>query len=140
MATFLGKEGAVYIGSNAIAEVRDFSLESTSETVDATTMASAGDWMVKHATLKSWTASINCYYDSSDDNGQNAMGEGTGNALEDGTVVAVKLYPEGNTTGKDYFYGNMIVTSISRSASFDGLVEVSFSGEGTGALTRGQAA
>jgi len=138
MATFLGKEGAVYIGTNAVAEVRDFSIETTSEIVDATVMGSTGDWMVKKATQKGWSASINCYYDSSDDDGQNAMGEGTGNAIEDGTVVAIKLYPEGNTSTKDYFYGDLLVTSISRSASFDGLVEVSFSGEGTGALTRDQ--
>jgi predicted secreted protein len=127
MSTFLGKEGAVYIGTNAVAEVRDFSVETTAETVDATVMGSTGDFMVKKATQKSWTASVNCYYDSSDTNGQLAMDEGS--------EVALKLYPEGNTTGKKYYYGQLIITSISRSASFDGLVEISFSGDGTGALT-----
>ncbi len=127
MSTFLGKEGAVYIGSNAVAEVRDFSVETTAETVDATVMGSTGDFMVKKATQKSWTASVNCYYDSSDTNGQLAMDEGS--------EVALKLYPEGNTSGKKYYYGQLIITSISRSASFDGLVEISFSGDGTGALT-----
>lgn len=132
MSTFLGKEGAVYIGSNAVAEVRDFSIETTSEIVDATTMGVAGDWMVKKATQKSWTASVNCYYDSSDTNGQLAMDEGS--------EVALKLYPEGNTTGKTYYYGQAIITSISRSASFDGLVEISFSADGTGSLTEDSAA
>ncbi len=132
MSTFLGKEGAVYIGSNAVAEVRDFSVETTAETVDATVMGSSGDFMVKKATQKSWTASVNCYYDSSDTNGQLAMDEGS--------EVALKLYPEGNTTGKKYYYGQLIITSISRSASFDGLVEISFSGDGTGALTEDAAA
>ena len=127
MSTFLGKEGAVYIGSNAVAEVRDFSVETTAETVDATVMGSTGDFMVKKATQKSWTASVNCYYDSSDTNGQLSMDEGS--------EVALKLYPEGNTSGKKYYYGQLIITSISRSASFDGLVEISFSGDGTGALT-----
>jgi predicted secreted protein len=127
MSTFLGKEGAVYIGTNAVAEVRDFSVETTAETVDATVMGSTGDWMVKKATQKSWTASINCYYDSSDTNGQLAMDEGS--------EVAVKLYPEGNTTGNKYYYGQLVITSISRSASFDGLVEISFSGDGNGPLT-----
>lgn len=132
MSTFLGKEGAVYIGTNAVAEVRDFSVETTAETVDATVMGSTGDFMVKKATQKSWTASVNCYYDSSDTNGQLAMDEGS--------EVALKLYPEGNTTGKKYYYGQLIITSISRSASFDGLVEISFSGDGTGALTEDAAA
>jgi len=132
MSTFLGKEGAVYIGSNAVAEVRDFSIETTSEIVDATTMGVSGDWMVKKATQKSWTASVNCYYDSSDTTGQLAMDEGS--------EVALKLYPEGNTTGKTYYYGQAIITSISRSASFDGLVEISFSADGTGSLTEDSAA
>jgi predicted secreted protein len=127
MSTFLGKEGAVYIGSNAVAEVRDFSVETTAETVDATVMGSTGDWMVKKATQKSWTASVNCYYDSSDTNGQLAMDEGS--------EVALKLYPEGNTSGKKYYYGQVVITSISRSSSFDGLVEISFSGDGNGPLT-----
>lgn len=129
MSTFLGKEGAVYIGSNAVAEVRDFSVETTAEVVDATAMGATGDWMTKKATLKSWTASVNCYYDSSDTNGQLAMDEGS--------EVDLKLYPEGNTSTKTYYYGTLIITSISRSASFDGLVEISFSGDGTGTLTEG---
>lgn len=132
MSTFLGKEGAVYIGSNAVAEVRDFSVETTAETVDATVMGSTGDFMIKKATQKSWTASVNCYYDSGDTNGQLAMDEGS--------EVALKLYPEGNTTGKKYYYGQAIITSISRSLSFDGLVEISFSADGTGALTEDSAA
>ena len=127
MSTFLGKEGAVYVGSNAVAEVRDFSVETTAEIVDATVMGSTGDFMVKKSTQKSWSASVNCYYDSGDTTGQLA--------LDEGSEVALKLYPEGNTTGKKYYYGQAIVTSISRSASFDGLVEISFSAEGTGALT-----
>lgn len=126
MSTFLGKEGAVYIGSNAVAEVRDFSVETTGEVVDTTVMGVAGDWMTKKATLKSWTASVNCYYDSGDTNGQLAMDENT--------EVALKLYPEGNTAGLTYYYGQAIITSISRSQSFDGLVEISFSADGTGAL------
>ena len=95
-------------------------------------MGVSGDWMVKKATQKSWTASVNCYYDSSDTDGQLSMDEGS--------EVALKLYPEGNTTGKTYYYGQAIITSISRSASFDGLVEISFSADGTGSLTEDSAA
>ena len=132
MATFLGKEGAVYLGNEAdkVLEVRDFSLESSSETVNTTVM---GDTFMTHsATQKSWSASVNCYYDSGNTSGQLAMDEGA--------EVRVNLYPEGQTTGKTYYYGNVIITSVSRSASFDGLVEISFSGQGTGALTEGTAA
>ena len=125
MSTFIGKDGAVYVGTNAVAEVRDFSLESSSEIVNDTVMGD--DFMTNKATQKSWSATVNCYYDSSDTTGQLA--------LDEGATVTLNLYPEGNTSGKTYYTGSVIVTSISRSQSFDGLVEVTFNGTGTGALT-----
>ena len=124
MSTFIGKDGAVYVGTNAVAEVRDFSLESSSEIVNDTVMGD--DFMTNKATQKSWSATVNCYYDSSDTTGQLA--------LDEGATVTLNLYPEGNTSGKTYYTGSVIVTSISRSQSFDGLVEVTFNGTGTGAL------
>lgn len=127
MSTFIGKDGAVYVGSNAVAEVRDFSLESSSEIVNDTVMGD--DWMTNKATQKSWSATVNCYYDSSDTDGQLA--------LDEGSEVTLNLYPEGNTSTKKYYYGSVIVTSISRSQSFDGLVEITFNGTGNGTLTEG---
>ena len=124
MSTFIGKDGAVYVGTNAVAEVRDFSLESSSEIVNDTVMGD--DFMTNKATQKSWSATVNCYYDSSDTTGQLA--------LDEGATVTLNLYPEGNTSGKTYYTGSVIVTSISRSQSFDGLVEVTFNGIGTGTL------
>jgi hypothetical protein len=124
MSTFIGKDGAVYVGTNAVAEVRDFSLESSSEIVNDTVMGD--DFMTNKATQKSWSATVNCYYDSSDTTGQLA--------LDEGATVTLNLYPEGNTSGKTYYTGSVIVTSISRSQSFDGLVEVTFNGTGTGTL------
>lgn len=132
MATFLGKDGAVYLGNEAdqVVEVRDFSLETSSEVVNTTVMGD--DWMTNAATQKSWSASISCYYDSGDTAGQLA--------LDEGDDVRVNLYPEGKTTGKKYYYGNVIVTGITRSQSFDGLVEISFTGTGNGTLSEGSAA
>lgn len=131
MATFLGKDGAVYLGveANQVAEVRDFSLETSSEVVNTTVMGDT--WMTNSATQKSWSASISCYYDSGDTNGQLD--------LDEGDDIRVNLYPEGKTTGKKYYYGNVIVTGITRSQSFDGLVEISFTGTGNGELAEGAA-
>lgn len=127
MATVIGKDGAVYIGANAIAEVRDFSLETTSELVNDTVMGDT--WMTNKATQKSWTASINCYFDADDATGQALLIEGA--------EVSLLLYPSGNTSTNVEYAGSLIVTGVSRSQSFDGMVEVSFSGTGNGALTTG---
>lgn len=127
MATSIGKDGAVYVDSqtSAVAEVRDWSLETTSEVVNDTVMGDT--WMTNKATQKSWTASVNCYWSDGDTTGQDLLVEGA--------AVTLKLYPEGNTSGNTYWYGDVIITSVSKSLSFDGLVEISFSATGNGALT-----
>lgn len=125
MATHVGKDGAVYVGANAVAEIRDWSLEQTSEVVNDTVMGDT--WMTNKATQKSWTASFNAFWDETDTNGQGA--------LTVGAEVTLNLYPEGNTSGDTYWSGTAIINSVSNSASFDGLVEASFSVTGNGALT-----
>lgn len=125
MATSTGKDGAVYVGANAVAEIRDWSLETTSEVVNDTVMGDT--WMTNKATQKSWTSSFNAFWDDSDTTGQGA--------LDEGSEVTLNLYPEGNTTGNTYWTGTAIITSVSKSASFDGLIEASFSATGNGALT-----
>lgn len=125
MATHTGKDGAVYVGANAVAEVRDWSVEQTSEVVADTVMGD--DWVTNKQTLSSWTASLNCYWDETDSTGQEA--------LTVGAEVTLNLYPEGNTTGDAYYTGSAIVTSISVSLAFDGMVERSISATGNGALT-----
>lgn len=54
--------------------------------------------------------------------------------------MTLNLYPEGDDSGATYWSGDAIITSISYNASFDGLVEASFSFTGTGALTESNVA
>jgi predicted secreted protein len=56
-------------------------------------------------------------------------------ALTVGSTVTLKVYPEGTASASKYYSGEAIVTGVSRSASFDGLVEASISVQGTGVLT-----
>lgn len=129
MATYTGKDGAVYVGANAVGEVRDFSVEQTSEVVADTVMGDS--WVSNKATLKSWTASVNMYW-TGDDTGQTA--------LTVGSEVSLKLYPRGNTSTYEELSGSAIVTSVSQSQSFDGMVELSISVTGNGTLTTGTVA
>jgi len=126
MATYTGKDGAVYVGANAVGEVRDFSVEQTSEVVADTVMGDS--WVSNKATLKSWTASVNMYW-TGDDTGQVA--------LTVGSLVSLKLYPRGNTSTYEELSGDAIVTSVSQSQSFDGMVELSISVTGAGTLATG---
>jgi predicted secreted protein len=125
MATHAGSEGKVYVGSSQVAEVKSWSLEITSDTVDASIIGT--QWRKNQATIKSWSGSLDGFWDDADTNGQ---GE-----LTAGTTVTLNLYPEGDEEGAKYWSGDAIITSISYSASFDGLVEVTFSFTGNGALS-----
>lgn len=130
MATHTGSEGTVKVGANAIAEIRSYSVEQTSDTVEDTTMGDT--WRTHKTTLRSWTASVDCFWDESDTTGQGA--------LTVGSEVTLNLYPEGATTGDTYLTGTGIVTGKTVTGSFDGMVETSISVQGTGTLTTGTAA
>lgn len=130
MATHTGSEGTVKVGANAVAEIRSYSLEETSDTTEDTTM---GDSYRTHkTTLKAWTGSVDVFWDETDTTGQGA--------LTVGSEVTINFYPEGSTTGDAYMTGTAIVTSKTVTASFDGMIESSINLQGTGALSRTTAA
>jgi len=123
MATHTGNEGTVKVGTNAVAEVRSWSLDITSDTVEDTVM---GDSYRSHKpSLKSWSGSMDVYIDETDTTGQGAMTVGS--------EVTVNFYYEGETTGDSYYTGSVIVTSNTLSSSFDGMLEgtIAFTGNGT---------
>ena len=127
MATFSGSAGVVKAGGNAIGEIRSFTVDQTGDTVEDTAM---GDTTRSYkATLNTFTASIDALFDDTDTTGQGAM--------TIGTSLAFLFQPEGSGSGAFQLSGTGIVTGISQTQSFDGLVERSFTVQGTGALTIG---
>jgi len=124
MAIHKGSEGTVHVGTDAVAEIRSYSVEETADTLETTSM---GDAARTHlASLTSFSGSLDVYWDEADT---------AQIALTVGTSVTIKFYPEGTASSAKYYSGTAIVTGVSRSASFDGLVEASISVQGTGALT-----
>ena len=126
MATHAGSEGTVKVGSDAIAEIRSFSIEETADTIEDTSMGDAA--RTYKPSLTSFSGSIDVFWDETDATGQGA--------LTIGAEVTLNLYPEGDTAGDTYLSGSAIVTGRSVSSSFDGLVEMSISVQGNGALTQ----
>ena len=137
MATHTGHSGVVTVGTSTMAEVKDFSIEITANTVDATTMVGASNadegWTRTKVTNRSWTASINCFFDDAATNGQV---EATNNINQSVTAMlanaGVAVVLEG---GGDTYTGTALVTSVSKSVAGDGLIEVSFTATGIGKLT-----
>jgi len=126
MATHAGSEGTVKVGSDAIAEIRSFSIEETADTLEDTSMGDGA--RTYKPSLTSFSGSVDVFWDETDSAGQGA--------LTIGAEVTLNLYPEGDTAGDTYLSGAAIVTGRSVSSSFDGLVEMSISVQGNGALTQ----
>jgi len=126
MATFSGSAGVVKAGGNAIGEIRSFTVDQTGDTVEDTAMGDSSRSF--KATLNTFTASIDALFDEND-TAQIAM--------TIGTELAFLFQPEGSGSGAYQLSGSGIVTGISQTQSFDGLVERSFTVQGTGALTIG---
>jgi hypothetical protein len=125
MATHAGSEGTVKVGSNAIAEIRSFSLEETADTLEDTAMGDTA--RTYKSSLTTFTGSVDVFWDETDTSGQGA--------LTIGASVTLNVYPEGDAAGDTYYSGSAIVTGVTRSSSFDGLVEASITVQGSGALT-----
>lgn len=128
MATFSGNDGVVEIGANTMAEVRSFTVNQTAETIDDTAMGDA--WRTHLTGLKTWDGTVECMWDDTDTNGQEA--------LTVGSSVTLTLCPEGDTTGDYTLSGAATVTGVTNTQSYDNTVVTrSFTFQGSGALTIG---
>ena len=90
-----------------------------------------GDSWRTHLTgLKTWDGTVECMWDDTDTNGQEA--------LTVGSSVSLTLCPEGDTTGDYTLAGTATVTGVTNTQSYDNTVVTrSFTFQGSGALTIG---
>ena len=124
MATHTGSEGTIKVGANTVGELRSFTLETTAETIEDTSM---GDTNRSYKVgLKSFSGSASLFWDEAD------TGQTT---IVVGTEITINVYPEGASSGDTYYTGSAIVTGNTIASSFDGMVEAEVSFQGTGALT-----
>ena len=127
MATFTGKAGVVQTGSNALAEVRSYSISQTGETTESTSMGDSAKTF--EATQTEFNGSIDLYFDDTDTSGQVS--------LTIGSSFTLNLAPEGSGSGAYKLSGSAIVTDKTITAAHDGLIEMTIGFQGTGALTIG---
>ena len=124
MAVHTGSEGTVHVGSNAIGELRSYSLNEEAETIEKSSMGDS--YRSVSVGMKSWSGSCEVFWDETDT---------AQTALVAGASATINFYPEGASSGDTYYQGTGIVTSVEKSASFDGMVEATISLTGTGGIT-----
>lgn len=126
MATHKGSEGVIKVGTNTVAEVRSYSIDESADVLEDTSMGDSAKTYL--ASLTSFSGSLDVFWDETDTSGQGA--------LTVGSSVTLNVYPEGADSGDTYYSGTALVTGVSRSGSFDGMVEASITVQGSGALTQ----
>jgi hypothetical protein len=139
MAILTGNNGVVKIDNaagtpTAIAAVRNFSVEITSDTIETTTMGVDVRTYVKG--LSSWSGSADIYFDPANyTGGANAIAALNPTGIAVGAAagsVTVELYLN-DTAGK--FAGECVVTGFTVNSTMDGMVEASISFQGNGSVT-----
>lgn len=130
MTALVGNAGVVSVAGNNVAEVRNYSIELTSDTIETTVMGGANSGRTYTKGLSSFSGSADVYFDAT--HFSTADLDGLVNGDVGDAAVALLVYPEG--TGSTWG-GNIHVTGYSISSSFDGLIEASISFQGTGQLT-----
>ena len=124
MANHVGKDGIVKIGSDDLGELRSWNYSVVGEVIEDTAMGDTA--RTYQAGLTTWSGSAEAFWDEADT---------AQTALTAGSSVTLSFYPEGDTTGDTYYSGTAIVTEVCSTAAMEGMVEVSFSVTGSGALT-----
>jgi hypothetical protein len=129
MATNKGSSGVVKIAASGgsvavVGEVRSYSIDTTADTVEDTVMGDSARTYLP--SLTSATLSVECYWDD---------GDAPQLVLDEGTDIDWEIHPTGTGGGEKYYEGSGVVTAKTITASFDGMVEASFSVQVSGAVT-----
>jgi len=113
-------------------EVRSWNLEETVDVLDATVMSSGTGFIFRNnlPSFKSWTASVDFIYNPADNGQANVY-------LKAGNTVNIGVFPEGDNVGDETWGGKAMISSISQSATYDGLVECTVAFDGRAVLVRG---
>lgn len=120
-----GKGGSVYIGTNKVAEISNFSLDLGADDIDITSFDSEG-WKEFLAGLKEWSGSFEGNFVPGDTNGQKAIL----NAWLNGTALELDFKVSDTVT----FSGSAYVKP-SIEVPVDDKASFSCDIQGTGALT-----
>ena len=131
MAAISGKGGKiVWDASGVVAEVLGWGIDMQGDQVDDTVMVNGASSVPRTflATLTSWSGRLSLHYDPADSDAQELMLANVSATL--------KVYPEGDGSGKKYWSGTAIIKSVGPGAQIDGKITRDITFQGTGALTR----
>ena len=120
MATMVGNDGAIVVGSTTVAAVRNFSIDITSDTIETSVMGQGNRTYVKG--LSTYTGSADIYFDPSEFDGAESTFNPTAGTVGQANIAG-KFYLDQDATNDIVFYANsMIITGYTVNSSMDGMV------------------
>jgi predicted secreted protein len=133
MTTTVGNAGLIKIDDDTgtiqtVAEVRSYSIEQTSDTIEKTIMGNATRQYVKG--LATFSGSADVYWDATHFTTVD-LTPTIGTVGATNKVVTLEIYPTGSGTK---WAGEVIITGYTVNGSFDGMIEASISFQGTGSV------
>lgn len=135
-----GKQGKVTFAGGAVSNVLSWSISATADVIDSSIMSyvavtSATHWKEYLTGFLDWTAIIECDLASGGLDPDLAT-----DFAADTNGIAVILYASTVAVGGRKYTGNGMVTSISPSADKGGIIKVTYTVQGSGALVEAAAA
>lgn len=126
MTTMTGQNGVVQIGGTPVAEVRGFTLEQTSDVIDASAM---GDTYRQYKTgMIDASGSMDLLFDT----GHSTAIVG---AMTNQTAVTLTLYPGGDVAGLQSISFSAFLTGYSMESTMDDMVTASATFQVNGNVT-----
>jgi len=139
MAAIRGTSGVLKLATVDVAELTSFTLDTTLDTLETSAMGDDARTYTHGLTTFTISGDFILEDGASDDEQYasiTALGFATGDFSTNDPAAAFELYPEGDTgSGKIKITGNCVITGMSITSSFDGIVTASFTAQGTGGLT-----
>jgi len=136
MATITGNNGKITIGGTQVLNVKTYSVDIKSDTIETSAMLTDVRTYVKG--MSSWSGSADVLVDVANlTGGASAIAAliATGGLVGDSAAACVfYLDSVGSPSGKN-FSGNAIVTGFNVKSSMDGLVEATVAFQGSGAIS-----
>ena len=124
MSVIKGNAGSFRVGANVVAECQSWQLDVSQEYVETTCFGDTFKEMTP--TFATWTGTAAAKYMHGDTNGQLALET----AWLAGSTVTVRLYVSATN-----YYTGLCYVSATINTAVDGIVEISYSLQGAGALT-----
>ena len=129
MATFKGFNGSFTTGGNAVANIRSWSLNVETQELDITKFGQV--WETKEVGIGRWSGTLVAQFDYGDTSGQKALVDKLVATTPAATSQALVFQVATSKT----LSGSAFLTALSIPQELNGIVEITFSFVGTGALT-----